>query len=82
MAHFAFVAFSSGVHDCFWTHAATADDMGAILRETFVQLHSRPLLEELVYDMKGAAPGVALPPIPPKGNLDLSLVRGSKYFFS
>jgi len=75
------VAFA-GVHDCFWTHAATADAVGAILRDTFVQLHSRPLLEELVENMKQVAPGITLPPIPPKGQLDLRMVQKSPYFFS
>ncbi|KAF5839496.1 hypothetical protein DUNSADRAFT_670 [Dunaliella salina] len=75
------VAFA-GVHDCFWTHAATADAVGTILRDTFVQLHSRPLLEELVENIKQAAPGVTLPPIPPKGQLDLTMVQKSPYFFS
>jgi DNA-directed RNA polymerase len=56
--------------------------MNAILRSTFVQLHSRPLLEELVEEMKERAPGVVMPPVPPKGLLDLSVVHSSPYFFS
>lgn len=56
--------------------------MGAILRDKFVELHSRSLLEELVQDFKRLAPEVDLPPIPPKGKLDLGQVRSSPYFFS
>ena len=75
--------YCAGVHDCFWTHAATADDMGAILRDKFVELHSRPLLEELVQDFKRSAPTLEpLPPLPQKGFLDLHVVRNAPYFFS
>lgn len=35
------------VHDCFWTHACTVDQMNKICREQFVALHSLPLLENL-----------------------------------
>lgn len=35
------------VHDCFWTHACTVDQMNRICREQFVALHSLPLLENL-----------------------------------
>ncbi|XP_043196144.1 DNA-directed RNA polymerase, mitochondrial-like [Amphibalanus amphitrite] len=35
------------VHDCYWTHASTVDQMNKVCREQFVALHSRPLLEEL-----------------------------------
>jgi DNA-directed RNA polymerase len=38
----------AGVHDSFWTHAGTIDTMNSILREKFLELHSRPLLEELL----------------------------------
>lgn len=40
------VTFAS-VHDCFWTHAATVDEMSAILRREFVAMHSEPILERL-----------------------------------
>lgn len=40
------VTFAS-VHDCFWTHAATAPQMNRILREEFVAMHSEPILERL-----------------------------------
>ena len=35
------------VHDSFWTHASDVPQMNRILRDEFVTLHSRPLLEEL-----------------------------------
>ncbi len=55
-------------------------------RDTFVQLHERPLLEELREQLllsplyRGAER--PLPKLPPRGELDLSVVRDSTYFFS
>lgn len=46
------VTFAS-VHDCFWTHPATVDDMNAILREQFVALYNKQnVLELLTQDLK------------------------------
>ncbi|XP_045488794.1 DNA-directed RNA polymerase, mitochondrial [Pieris rapae] len=35
------------VHDCFWTHPDTVDQMNQICREQFVALHSQPILNDL-----------------------------------
>lgn len=35
------------IHDCFWTHASTVDDMNRVIREEFVKLHSLPILNDL-----------------------------------
>ncbi|OON23578.1 DNA-directed RNA polymerase [Opisthorchis viverrini] len=37
------ITFAS-VHDCFWTHAATVNEMNRICREEFIALHSEPIL--------------------------------------
>eukprot|EP00560_Eucampia_antarctica_P002497 CAMPEP_0197839938 /NCGR_PEP_ID=MMETSP1437-20131217/45035_1 /TAXON_ID=49252 ORGANISM="Eucampia antarctica, Strain CCMP1452" /NCGR_SAMPLE_ID=MMETSP1437 /ASSEMBLY_ACC=CAM_ASM_001096 /LENGTH=1166 /DNA_ID=CAMNT_0043449413 /DNA_START=60 /DNA_END=3558 /DNA_ORIENTATION=- len=37
----------SAVHDSFWTHPGDIDEMNLILRESFVDLYDRPLLEDL-----------------------------------
>lgn len=56
------------------------------LSDTFVQLHERPLLHELRRELlrnpeySGAT--AALPRVPAPGQLDLSVVRQSTYFFS
>lgn len=42
----------AGVHDSFWTHAGSVDDLNRLLREAFVELHSRPLLQELAAEMQ------------------------------
>lgn len=36
-----------GVHDSYWTHAGSVEEMNRVLREKFVEMHSRPLLQEL-----------------------------------
>lgn len=40
------------MHDSFWTHAGTVDEMNRLLREAFVELHSRPLLQELADELQ------------------------------
>ncbi|CAJ0575231.1 unnamed protein product, partial [Mesorhabditis spiculigera] len=58
----------AAVHDCYWTHASSVEEMNHLCRETFIRLHSEPL-------------GLLTPRVPP-GTLDLSEVRNSVYFFS
>lgn len=72
----------AGVHDSFWTHAGTVDRMNTILREKFVDLHSCPLLDNLLLEFQRELPHVAFPEVPNTGTLDLSTVRNSPYFFS
>ncbi|KAG8746033.1 DNA-directed RNA polymerase [Ceratobasidium sp. 414] len=40
------ITFAS-VHDSYWTHASTVDDMSAIIRDTFIALHSSDILLKL-----------------------------------
>lgn len=75
------VAFAA-VHDAYWTHAETADQMGDILREQFVALHNRPLLQELVTEFRTRFPAIVFPDPPPAGDFDLARVRVSPYFFN
>ena len=72
------------MHDSFWTHAASVDEMNVILRNAFVQLHSRPLLQELLEHFQAVHPGLTFPPVPSptEPQLDLNDVRASPYFFS
>ncbi len=72
----------AGVHDSFWTHPGSVEQMNALLREKFVELHSQPLLEQLLAEFKAAHPDVEFPPLPPMGDLDLEQVRQADYFFS
>lgn len=71
----------AAVHDAYWTHAATADALGAVLRRRFVDLHERPLLGDLRREWQGRY-RLDLPELPAQGNLDLNAVLKSPYFFS
>ncbi len=85
----------ASVHDCYWTHACTVDQMNKICREQFVRLHMRPILEELseefirkleslkiTSETEKAKARMLFKAMPPKGELDLDEVRKSIYFFS
>ncbi|KAJ2887818.1 DNA-directed RNA polymerase [Coemansia asiatica] len=37
----------ASVHDSYWTHACDVDKMNSILREQFIKLHERPIMEDL-----------------------------------
>lgn len=91
------VTFAS-VHDCFWTHAATVDEMSRVIREQFVELYSEDVLSKLreeflvryknYYVPVRTAEGKAVwrrihfTPVPARGPFDLTQVLESKYFFS
>ena len=42
----------AAVHDSYWTHACDVSEMNHILREQFVELHKRELLQDLVDDLQ------------------------------
>jgi DNA-directed RNA polymerase len=65
------VAYAS-VHDSFWTHACTIDDMNSILREAFVQLHRRPVLQQLRDDFIRQHPDIKFPPLPVESGVEFS----------
>lgn len=72
----------AAVHDSYWTHAGNLDVMNASLREQFIKLYSQPILERLRESLVMRFPDVNFPPVPSRGELDLNLVRESKYFFA
>ena len=70
------------VHDSFGTHAGNVDTMARGLREQFVGMYAPPALEQWrqsVIDHSGVQD---VPPIPALGNLDVSNVLASEFFFS
>ncbi|KAN0055755.1 hypothetical protein ACTA71_011641 [Dictyostelium dimigraforme] len=71
----------SSVHDSYWTHACSIDDMNDILRNEFIELHKQPLLDRLLDWFKVRYPDIKFPPLPPKGKLDINKVKESRYFF-
>jgi DNA-directed RNA polymerase, mitochondrial len=70
------------VHDSYWTHAASVDQMNVALREQFIRLHQEPLLETFRSSLYDRFPEIEFPPIPPRGDFDLEKIKESVYFFS
>ena len=55
--------------------------MNAVLRESFIDLYTQPLLEQLRQTWQMRYPTIEFPEIPAKGDLDLNDVRSAPYFF-
>jgi len=55
--------------------------MNRVLREEFVNIYQEPVLERLWEEQRRANPHVRLPDPPATGNLDISAVLNSEYFF-
>ncbi|PWA84154.1 DNA-directed RNA polymerase 2B [Artemisia annua] len=72
----------AGVHDSYWTHACNVDEMNRILREKFVELYQTPILENLLESFQQSFPTLSFPPVPDRGDFDLSDVLESSYFFN
>ncbi len=72
----------AAVHDSFWTNAGTVDTMNTLLREEFVNLHSRELLTELRESFVMRYPNIKFEEVPERGSLGLKEVLDSPYFFS
>lgn len=72
----------AGVHDSYWTHAADVDQLQTITRETFVELHSEPLMDNLRAELMKWNPKADIPKPPATGELDINCVKESEYFFS
>lgn len=87
------IVFAS-VHDSFWTHAADVPKMNATIRDKFIDLHENRdevtgepkfILTELDEALRSRYLDehlANLPDPPQYGDLDLSRVRESDYFFS
>lgn len=71
----------AAVHDSYWTHACDVDEMRHKLRESFVELYEQPILENLRESIVMRYPNLDCPPLPERGELNLSEVMKSSYFF-
>ncbi|GMI25497.1 hypothetical protein TeGR_g11505, partial [Tetraparma gracilis] len=71
----------SAVHDSYWCHPRNVDEMSEILREQFVDLYTKPVLDNLRNDLMLQYPGIEFPPVPETGDLDLNSIKESRYFF-
>lgn len=71
------------IHDSYGTHAGNSAVMAEVLREQFVEMYSQDVLHSFKEELERQLPvGSELPPLPPKGTLDLDLVKRSSYFFA
>lgn len=73
------------IHDSYGTHAADTDVLAASLRAAFHEQYSREVLTDFRNELAAQLPAevaVELPELPPNGDLDLSLVEQSLYFFA
>ena len=72
----------ASVHDSYWAHAENIDRLDYHLREQFVVLHTNDLVGNLHEEWSDAYKTIQLPSPPAKGNLDISVVMDSPYFFN
>lgn len=70
------------VHDSYWTHAATCDRLGQVLREEFCYVHGMNPLDMLIAEWRRLFPTCQFQDPPPRGTLDVDVVMDSPYFFS
>lgn len=72
------------VHDSYACHASDAAALSTALRETFVDMYQdTDVLLDFACEVQMTLPeGVKLPPVPPKGSLELDKVLESQYFFA
>ncbi|EIE89866.1 hypothetical protein RO3G_14577 [Rhizopus delemar RA 99-880] len=42
----------ASVHDSYWTHACDVDSMNEVIREQFIELHSQPIMENLLQEFQ------------------------------
>jgi len=71
----------TAVHDSYWSHAGNVEVMNETLRQCFVDLYRRPILEDLHESLVKRYPHINFPEIPERGTLDLGKVLDSPYFF-
>ncbi|ETO23880.1 hypothetical protein RFI_13278 [Reticulomyxa filosa] len=72
----------ASIHDSFWAHACNVDKLNELLRDEFIHLHSRPLLQHLYQSFVTRYPELDFAPPPQPSFFDLESVRKSEYFFS
>lgn len=69
------------VHDSYWTHPCDVDLLRHLIRESFVELYSYPILETLHESVSLRFPLVDFPAVPGRGTLKIDEVKKSKFFF-
>lgn len=71
------------IHDSYGTTAADTEQLARCLREAFVAMYEEhDVLAEFRDGLLAACPSLKLPPLPPKGSLNIRDVLDSPYFFA
>jgi len=73
------------VHDSYSVHPNHIDILNTTLREQFIKLYERDILEDFRQQLIAQLPpdlAAEIPPAPEKGDLDLEQVKHSRYFFA
>ena len=72
------------IHDSYGTHAGNAEALAQILREAFIEMYSDDVLHNFKEELTTQLPvkHEGLPNLPPKGTLNLEVVKDSLYFFA
>lgn len=72
----------TSVHDSYWTHPCSVDQMNVTLRDCFAELYTQPILENLLTSFRTRYPRCEFPELPERGTLSLEEVKKSTYFFN
>lgn len=70
------------IHDSYGTHARNTSELGVILRQAFVDIYKDDWLARTAEYVHTYAPHVSLPPLPARGDFDVSEVLDAEFFFS
>jgi DNA-directed RNA polymerase len=71
------------IHDSYGTHAGRTTCLAGLLRETFVSIYEADWLGQIAaYVLTYAPKGFELPPLPTRGNFDVTQVVAAPFFFS
>lgn len=70
------------IHDSYGTHSTNCETMGKVLREVFVDIFSENFLANFRDEIQSLHQDIELPSVPLIGNLDVSSLLKSEYFFS
>jgi DNA-directed RNA polymerase len=66
------------VHDSFGTHACDIEQLGIVLRETFVEIYKKDILKKFMEEQGD----LELPSLPEYGKLNIEDVKNAEFFFS
>jgi len=72
------------IHDSFGSHAADAQHLAGILRDTFIEQYRGDVLARFRDEIAQQLPpelAAEIPPLPPMGTLDIESISGSQYLF-